>query len=1714
VVGKLQAEYQATRYMSTEDDWPPDQPKHFTTVALIHHQGVCSKQEVNDVANMTIARTGLKSFKKLEANSQMNHPTQISRTAKDISEIFSAAKGYDKETILIEGAPGIGKTVLCKEIAYRWATRKLLQDKRLAFLFLLRNPDVQKVRSLLELIEHCCRNESISKALVHHFYETQGNDLVILFDGYDEISENVRQHSLIADIIARRLLPKCTLVITSRPSAASQLHNNVSCRVEILGFTNSDRQKFIQESLKDNPERADILQSYLDDNTAISTLCYIPLVMTILLCLFKASIELPTTQTELYQKFICHTIIHFLKKTGTNPLRSIKSVSEVEQPYLSIIMELSKVSFKLLEDDKIVFTVDDAKQISPKLNISSKHCTQLGLLKETKYFSADETNLVLSYSFLHLSIQEFFAAMYVSTLNFFQQKEILQRTFWNSRYFNMWIMYMGLTSGDKYAFKYFLSKRFFSSIVSKRTVISRQILFEKVKCLHLFQCFMEAKRDDVCAEIGKDFKDIIIDLNNQTLLPKDVNIICFYLLRSNITEWNKLVLSRCNIGDTGCTVLHRSLIVGEKNNLFFQSLDLSSNALTVQSVSVIVDLVKSFKVVELNVANNPFHNALLQFLGEFKHLKSITTGSISYADERTVAMIMKTVNKSSLHCVNIADSENCCLIFRKGDFRILSFPSSYFSTYRNFIMRDCTTTATTYHDLYKFLQVQKTLTYFCICNNKFKESTILSICDTLTDSFFEQLYTVVISECDLSNSAINKIATELSSIPNCSITVYSSEELKCINASLEQIIEVLEDHPTLNKLDISNCKDRSHSLSDDESLKNSIEVLRLYESSANSLTYLTEVLSLATVQVICLNRIDIRDEIVDGMASTLFHNQLLTNFEISDSQLTNEAAITIMEALQNAITLKSFKMHNCGVTDTIADSMAIIFKNNCATLTEVDVSNNKLCLGSPFRALKDTCNLLIFKINCNQFTDEVSLVVADILGNNPCLVEVDVTFNYFSPIAGKRFISALKDARSINVFKIGNGIVSENAAADVTLFIQNNTGLIELDLSENHLTAAGTYAIVEALKGINTLQVFKASKHMITKETVRKMTTFLSNNLSLKVVDISSSLLTTDAVKLIRSFKHKPLQVLRMSNCRITQSEADEIADVIKSTTLIELDLSDNQLAAIGVIIISRALKGLASLQLLNLQNCGITATAIDTFAGALSTLTNLSELNISGNSFAHNSVMKIITALENSALTIFKMSQFSMIWPGEISSIGNKSTQSCNNLLHLELSNSDFLVTDWLQKITTLKFLNISRCTGINDDKSKELSTVISKNSNLVSLDISHNHLTAVGAVQVAKALQSVTTLQTVILSNCEITDKAAKHIATTISLNPQLTELNISWNKLSGVGTDKIIQSLENCNQLQILKLAACGITNKEAETIATMLSDKTNLKELDISWNGLKADGIVAIMKAICNISSLQVLKIDNCDITDKAAETIAKTLATCYTLLELAICHNDFSPCGVATVLSSLQSTKTIKVLSASNCLFDDSSDNIASAIAIGNNCGLVHLEIYHSHFTTCGARLFSRSFANVHILQQLKLINCSITGEVVGEIAAVLAHNKTIQHLDLSHNPLVTDVTEIVQILQYNQILQVLILQSCSITDESAFDLATFGRSTSLVEFDMLQNPLTDRGAFIIAKGFMDSLTLKVLKIRDWYKIFQDDGYEDDNYVLDMLRGKNVSLHLE
>ena len=142
--------------------------------------------------------------------------------------------------MLIEGAPR--KTILSKEIANLWANGGLFKDD-LFFILCLRDSSIQKVTSFSDLAKYIIYSHAHSQAsskvdiFTKYFEQSQGKDITILLDGFDEFAKELRDESFIASIIYRNILPFCNLIITSRQTASASLHKRADRRVDILGFT-------------------------------------------------------------------------------------------------------------------------------------------------------------------------------------------------------------------------------------------------------------------------------------------------------------------------------------------------------------------------------------------------------------------------------------------------------------------------------------------------------------------------------------------------------------------------------------------------------------------------------------------------------------------------------------------------------------------------------------------------------------------------------------------------------------------------------------------------------------------------------------------------------------------------------------------------------------------------------------------------------------------------------------------------------------------------------------------------------------------------------------------------------------------------------------------------------------------------------------------------------------------------------------------------------------------------------------------------------------------------------------------------------------------------------------------------------------------------------------------------------------------------------------
>ena len=175
--------------------------------------------------------------------------------------------------------------------------------------------------SVSDLLQLFCnredtRTKQISTACSDSFVQNNGKDLVFLFDGFDEYPEVLQKNGLIADMLKRKVLPDCTLVVSSHPHATVYLREQATVRVDILGFTKVEQNQFIQQALKEQPQSIKKVAQYLENHYTISSLCVVPFHMVILLFLYKQGISLPNNSAELYNYFICLTICRHLAKHG------------------------------------------------------------------------------------------------------------------------------------------------------------------------------------------------------------------------------------------------------------------------------------------------------------------------------------------------------------------------------------------------------------------------------------------------------------------------------------------------------------------------------------------------------------------------------------------------------------------------------------------------------------------------------------------------------------------------------------------------------------------------------------------------------------------------------------------------------------------------------------------------------------------------------------------------------------------------------------------------------------------------------------------------------------------------------------------------------------------------------------------------------------------------------------------------------------------------------------------------------------------------------------------------------------------------------------------------------------------------------------------------------------------------------------------------------
>ncbi|XP_036961418.1 NLR family CARD domain-containing protein 3-like isoform X2 [Acanthopagrus latus] len=338
-------------------------------------------------------------------------------------DIFKASPGRDEpiKRVMTKGVAGIGKTVLTQKFTLDWAEDKANQDIQFTFPFTFRELNMLKEKkfSLVELVHHFFTETKE----ICSFEEFQ---VVFIFDGLDEcrlpldfhnteILTDVRESTsvdvLLTNLIRGKLLPSARLWITTRPAAANQIPPEcVDMVTEVRGFTDPQKEEYFRKRFRDE-EQASRIISHIKTSRSLHIMCHIPvfcwITATVLEDVLKTREggELPKTLTEMYIHFlVVQSKVKKVKYDGgaeTDPHWTPESRKMIES--------LGKLAFDQLQKGNLIFYESDLTECSINIRAASVYSgvfTQL--FKEERGLYQDKV-----FCFIHLSVQEFLAALHV-----------------------------------------------------------------------------------------------------------------------------------------------------------------------------------------------------------------------------------------------------------------------------------------------------------------------------------------------------------------------------------------------------------------------------------------------------------------------------------------------------------------------------------------------------------------------------------------------------------------------------------------------------------------------------------------------------------------------------------------------------------------------------------------------------------------------------------------------------------------------------------------------------------------------------------------------------------------------------------------------------------------------------------------------------------------------------------------------------------------------------------------------------------------------------------------------------------------------------------------------------------------------------------------------------------------------------------------------------
>ena len=664
---------------------------------------------------------------------------------------------------------GIGKTTFANEICLQWAKDTngfLSNDYDLVILIRLRA--VQE-RTLQQVMIDAIGSEAAYDELLT---KCHGNRCLIILEGLDEISADWQQNDTMFCKLVKTttFLSHANILVTSRPHACIHLHRDIkdyTRTIEIVGFDRPQIKEYA-ELYFHNSDTAEKFMEQIINDPHISSLCYVPLCLNMVLECFRCNNEtLHTTLTELYQSFIIskvnehiqykkHTSLGRVPESDEQCIKNLVSVlSDVpdvlSKEALEAMFLLSMLAYKSYfqwsindptesksKSPRIIYTKNDLAQCS----ITNSGNDACGLLKATNTLFATGNTAV--YTFNHLSVQEYFCALYISLLPEDQQLQLLKHHI--TDYPHMWPFYAGITKLRSPDVLQYMQQLILQGYQLKNSKCHN--ICVKLSDMYGIVIVLNSIYESQLSSYFYKYEVLSLCLLDYHLRPYDCMSISYFMSIVPITH---LCLMLCGIGDREVEMLARWKHL--KPSL--KVVNLYDNNITHKGMESIVTIIKSnTNLTHFTVACNPIGDDGIQLLSllNLEHLIQLDIRDINMTEVGTCALGDYFKFNKSLQSLDISNNN----IKDNGLTRMLcNFPSTLVCLR----VKKCCLTCTGAVNISKVLRVNKTVKYLDISDNPVGDDGISAISDGLHDN--TTLIQLVACSCEFHSKGAESIAKML-----------------------------------------------------------------------------------------------------------------------------------------------------------------------------------------------------------------------------------------------------------------------------------------------------------------------------------------------------------------------------------------------------------------------------------------------------------------------------------------------------------------------------------------------------------------------------------------------------------------------------------------------------------------------------------------------------------------------------------------------------------------------------------------------------------------------------------------------------------------------------------------------------------------------------------------------------------------------------------------